>query len=52
MSKEANDMNEFPVVSTGENVTRQVLSDYPDLPLVTFGSMPKEQRARCTIIRM
>lgn len=29
-------MTEFPVVSTGENVTRQVLADHPDLMLVAF----------------
>ncbi|MEP2891797.1 cupin domain-containing protein [Tateyamaria sp.] len=29
-------MSEFPVVSTGENVTRQVLSDHPDLMVVAF----------------
>lgn len=29
-------MIEFPVVSTGENVTRQVLADHPDLMLVAF----------------
>ncbi|WP_372572150.1 cupin domain-containing protein [Ruegeria jejuensis] len=26
----------FPVVSTGENVTRQVLSDHPNLMVVAF----------------
>jgi hypothetical protein len=36
MSKDANDMNEFPVVSTGENVTQQVLADCPDLMVVAF----------------
>ncbi|WP_415405213.1 cupin domain-containing protein [Tateyamaria sp. SN3-11] len=29
-------MSEFPVVVTGENVTRQVLSDHPDLMVVAF----------------
>lgn len=29
-------MSDFPVVSTGENVTRQVLSDHPDLMVVAF----------------
>ncbi|SNR44160.1 cupin domain-containing protein [Puniceibacterium sediminis] len=29
-------MNTFPVVSTGEDVTRQVLSDHPDLMVVAF----------------
>ena len=29
-------MSEFPVISTGENVTRQVLSDHPDLMVVAF----------------
>lgn len=29
-------MTEFPVVGTGENVTRQVLSDHPDLMVVAF----------------
>ena len=29
-------MSEFPVVPTGENVTRQVLSDHPDLMVVAF----------------
>ncbi|MFL4470927.1 cupin domain-containing protein [Tateyamaria armeniaca] len=29
-------MAEFPIVSTGENVTRQVLSDHPDLMVVAF----------------
>ncbi|MEM9583381.1 MAG: cupin domain-containing protein [Pseudomonadota bacterium] len=29
-------MTEFPVVSTGENVTRQVLADHPDLMVVSF----------------
>ena len=29
-------MSEFPVVSTGENVTRQVLSDHPDLMVVAL----------------
>lgn len=29
-------MREFPVVSTGENVTRQVLSDHADLMVVAF----------------
>lgn len=29
-------MSEYPVVSTGENVTRQVLSDHPDLMVVAF----------------
>ena len=29
-------MSQFPIVSTGENVTRQVLSDHPDLMVVAF----------------
>jgi quercetin dioxygenase-like cupin family protein len=29
-------MSEFPVVSTGEHVTRQVLADHPDLMVVAF----------------
>ena len=29
-------MTRFPVVSTGENVTRQVLSDHPELMVVAF----------------
>ena len=29
-------MTEFPVVSTGDDVTRQVLSDHPDLMVVAF----------------
>ena len=29
-------MTDFPVVVTGENVTRQVLSDHPDLMVVAF----------------
>jgi len=29
-------MNDFPIVSTGENVTRQVLSDHPDMMVVAF----------------
>lgn len=29
-------MSEFPVVTTGENVTRQVLSDHPELMVVAF----------------
>ncbi len=29
-------MSEFPVVSTGPDVTRQVLADHPDLMLVAF----------------
>ncbi len=29
-------MSDFPVVSTGEKVTRQVLSDHPDLMVVAF----------------
>ena len=29
-------MPEFPIVPTGENVTRQVLSDHPDLMVVAF----------------
>lgn len=29
-------MSEFPIVSTGENVTRQVLSDHPNLMVVAF----------------
>ncbi|MEL6839018.1 MAG: cupin domain-containing protein [Pseudomonadota bacterium] len=29
-------MSDFPIVSAGENVTRQVLSDHPDLMVVAF----------------
>ncbi|WP_282063245.1 cupin domain-containing protein [Roseobacter litoralis] len=29
-------MSDYPIVSTGENVTRQVLSDHPDLMVVAF----------------
>jgi len=29
-------MSDFPVVETGEGVTRQVLSDHPDLMVVAF----------------
>jgi len=29
-------MSDFPVVETGENVTRQVLSDHPNLMVVSF----------------
>ncbi|MEM9267770.1 MAG: cupin domain-containing protein [Pseudomonadota bacterium] len=29
-------MSNYPIVSTGENVTRQVLSDHPDLMVVAF----------------
>ncbi len=29
-------MSDFPVVSTGENVSRQVLADHPDLMVVAF----------------
>lgn len=29
-------MSDFPIVSTGENVSRQVLSDHPDLMVVAF----------------
>lgn len=29
-------MSTFPVVRSGENVTRQVLSDHPDLMVVAF----------------
>ena len=29
-------MPDFPIVSTGDNVTRQVLSDHPDLMVVAF----------------
>ena len=29
-------MSEFPVVPSGENVTRQVLADHPDLMVVAF----------------
>ncbi|MEM7472340.1 MAG: cupin domain-containing protein [Pseudomonadota bacterium] len=29
-------MSDFPVVETGENVTRQVLSDSPELMVVAF----------------
>ncbi len=29
-------MTDFPVIETGKNVTRQVLSDHPDLMVVAF----------------
>ncbi len=29
-------MSQYPVVPTGENVSRQVLSDHPDLMVVAF----------------
>lgn len=29
-------MARFPIVETGENVTRQVLSDHPDMMVVAF----------------
>lgn len=29
-------MSQFPIVTTGEHVTRQVLSDHPDLMVVAF----------------
>ena len=29
-------MTQFPIVSTGENVSRQVLSDHPQLMVVAF----------------
>lgn len=29
-------MTEFPIVPSGENVTRQVLADHPDLMVVAF----------------
>ena len=29
-------MTEFPIIETGENVTRQVLADHPDLMTVAF----------------
>ncbi|MBY5933755.1 cupin domain-containing protein [Tateyamaria omphalii] len=29
-------MSDFPIVSTGRDVTRQVLSDHPDLMVVAF----------------
>ena len=29
-------MSQFPIVPTGEHVTRQVLSDHPDLMVVAF----------------
>lgn len=29
-------MSDFPVVPSGENVTRQVLADHPDLMVVAF----------------
>jgi quercetin dioxygenase-like cupin family protein len=29
-------MTDFPVVSTGENVTRQVLSNHPEMMVVAF----------------
>ncbi|MGB5556837.1 MAG: cupin domain-containing protein [Paracoccaceae bacterium] len=30
-------MSEFPKIEAGENVTRQVLADHPDLMVVAFG---------------
>lgn len=29
-------MSDFPIISTGENVTRQVLADHPELMVVAF----------------
>jgi quercetin dioxygenase-like cupin family protein len=29
-------MSDFPIVSTGANVTRQVMADHPDLMVVAF----------------
>ena len=29
-------MTEFPVITAGDNVTRQVLADHPDLMMVAF----------------
>jgi quercetin dioxygenase-like cupin family protein len=29
-------MSDYPIVSTDENITRQVLSDHPDLMVVAF----------------
>ncbi|MDN5788840.1 cupin domain-containing protein [Pseudorhodobacter sp.] len=29
-------MSDFPIVTTGENTTRQVLSDHPELMVVAF----------------
>jgi quercetin dioxygenase-like cupin family protein len=29
-------MNEFPIVETGSNVTRQVLADHPNMMVVAF----------------
>ena len=29
-------MSDYPITSTGENVTRQVLSDHPELMVVAF----------------
>ena len=29
-------MNNFPIVDAGENVTRQVMADHPDLMMVAF----------------
>jgi quercetin dioxygenase-like cupin family protein len=30
------EMNAYPVIETGENVTRQVMADHPDLMVVAF----------------
>ena len=35
-------MTDFPVVETGENVTRQVLSDHPELMVVAFRFSAKD----------
>ncbi len=35
-------MSDFPVVETGENVSRQVLSDHPDLMVVAFNFASKD----------
>ncbi|MGV8988723.1 MAG: cupin domain-containing protein [Cypionkella sp.] len=29
-------MSDFPIVTTGDHVTRQVMADHPDLMMVTF----------------
>ena len=34
-------MTDFPVVATGENVTRQVLSDHPEMMVVAFRFVEK-----------
>ncbi len=35
-------MTDFPVVPTGENVTRQVLSDHPEMMVVAFRFAAKD----------